>query len=128
MKKELEQKLIEDFPHLFSGKDKPITENLMPFGCECGDGWHGIIRTACEVLENHYYNNPPEEERPYFMQIKEKYGTLRMYFTHYNDIEDTVEGFAEYISARVCEECGCPGKARPGGWIKTLCDKCVGDN
>ena len=28
--------LVERYPRLYRGKDLPITENLMPFGFECG--------------------------------------------------------------------------------------------
>jgi len=39
-------------------------------------------------------------------------------------IYDLIEQ-AERDSYKICEICGRPGEARGGGWIKTLCDKCV---
>jgi len=64
---------------------------------------------------------------PVIVQIKEKFGTLRVYVD--NRDEDAMTraliGFAESMSAATCEECGAPGRARDGYWIKTRCDVCV---
>ena len=69
-------------------------------------------------------------------QVKEKFGTLRFYYSvDYKDLEySDSEGWdniirslvsrAEMMSGYTCERCGERGKIRPGGWIKTLCDKC----
>ena len=62
-------------------------------------------------------------------QVKEKFGTLRFYADYGEDYEDEIEDLihqAEVRSSKTCEECGQPGVTRPGGWIKTLCDDCVG--
>jgi len=55
-------------------------------------------------------------------QVKEKFGTLRFYYSGGDDHVDGVVRMAEAISAVTCEECGAPGKTRHGGWIRTLCD------
>lgn len=60
---------------------------------------------------------------PVVDQIKEKFGTLRVYFSDCNDIINEITGFAETMSETTCEECGNIGKARGGGWIKTLCEE-----
>jgi hypothetical protein len=41
-------------------------------------------------------------------------------------VEDILS-YAELTSLETCERCGVPGRRRPGGWIKTLCDKCWAD-
>ena len=58
-------------------------------------------------------------------QIKEKFGTLRFYYTGGDDFVDGLEHMADSMSAVMCEDCGCPGKSRSskGKWIRTLCDK-----
>lgn len=61
-------------------------------------------------------------------QVKEKFGTLRFYVDYGEEYADEIEKLirqAENESAITCEDCGNPGKTRPGGWIKTLCDDCV---
>jgi len=67
-----------------------------------------------------------EEEReklPTIVQIKEKFGGLRLYTNRITHDQDLAVGFAEAMSNRVCEVCGRPGKHRQGGWVKTLCDE-----
>ena len=73
-----------------------------------GPGWAGLVKEGFDLcLKNGW--------RIY--QIKEKFGGLRFYTDEdLDDIEDE--------SYTICEECGEPGKPRPGGWIKTRCDKC----
>ena len=59
-------------------------------------------------------------------QIKEKFGTLRFYYTGGDEYVNGLEHMADSMSAVICEACGCPGKRRssaPKRWIRTLCDK-----
>jgi len=55
-------------------------------------------------------------------QVKEKFGTLRFYYSGGDDYISGLVSMAEVMSAVTCEECGVPGKRRHGGWIRTLCD------
>jgi len=57
-------------------------------------------------------------------QVKEKFGTLRFYYTGGDDIIDGMVRMAESMSGCTCEECGNIGKSRGGGWIHTYCDPC----
>ena len=58
-------------------------------------------------------------------QIKEKFGTLRIYYTDYSKSQEYISGvfdFAEAMSVHICEECGKQGKTRGDlSWMKTLC-------
>lgn len=56
------------------------------------------------------------------MQVKEKFGTLRFYYSGGDDVVSGIERMADSMSAVMCEECGAPGRSRRGGWIRTLCD------
>ena len=117
MKKELEEKLVKDFPNLFAGVTKSPKEGLMCFGCECGDGWYELIRGVCEKIKDY--------KDVEFFQIKEKFGELRMYTGAVTDkVHDIIEEACEQ-SVTVCEACGKPGKIRGGGWVRTLCDECI---
>jgi hypothetical protein len=119
MSPELESKLIQDFPNLFVDKDKPPTESLMCFGCECGDGWYEIIRAFCWIAKD-------SDVR--FSQIKEKFGGLRLYYYGGDDRIHGACSMAESMSYVTCERCGHPGKPNKGGWIMTLCETCRGGN
>lgn len=120
MKDELEKKLVEKYPELFRGKDKPPTESLMCFGCECGDGWFDIIDRACALIANHMKYRPecPPVE---FSQIKEKFGTLRLYYFGGDEYVSGVCSMAEAMSSRVCEVSGERGNlCHAGTWLRTL--------
>jgi hypothetical protein len=119
MNAELEKQLTEKYPALFRGKDMPVTENLMSFGCECGDGWFELINQACQIIDAH------ADPDFLFTQIKEKYGTLRMYHNGADSFVVGVIAMAEAMSGETCELCGAPGKRGGVGWITTRCDKCT---
>ncbi len=63
-----------------------------------------------------------------WLQIKEKFGTLRAYFSspsEYHELVRDIVGDAEMLSSITCIECGKPGKLNNlGYWILTLCDDC----
>ena len=166
MKAELEQKLTEKYPGLFRDKHKSPKETLICFGCECGDGWFDILDNLCGYIthlqKSSSYGLSLKDEADYkndkgfdgwfhcpdvvFMQIKEKYGTLRVYWNfaeienyeeiksklkkpeqldeyidkYYNKIESAID-FCEYLSSKTCEVTGKPGKLYSKGWCVTLC-------
>lgn len=93
------------------------------FGIECGEGWASLYEPI--IAKVHEYNDgKPDDERIYIHQIKEKFGGLRVYLSHYTDeLRDMIDK-AEDESFHICEECGKPGKERSDGWIYTLCDDC----
>jgi len=85
-----------------------------------------------------------------FMQIKEKYGTLRVYLGQtifdkatseiinkypkstqklldrwHNEVDGAIQ-LAEDLSSITCENCGKPGEAcQRGIWIATMCQECM---
>ena len=68
-----------------------------------------------------------------FVQVKEKWGSLRVYFDFFDEMSNVTENTdihdlvyaLEGQSKQVCEECGKPGyTAEQGGWYSTLCDPC----
>ena len=87
---------------------------------ECNDGWLFHLEEMCHLLSYHIENNKEFE----IVQIKEKFGTLRVYGINSSERIDAIIGVYEYQSGRICENCGAPGTARVNGWVKTLCDKC----
>lgn len=166
MSPELQYSLIEKYPVLFKDKDKPMTQSLMCFGCEFQDGWYKIFDDLCDYLtrlsegeqliqlkpelktkENYgymYVKNPTIS----FTQVKEKYGTMRVYWIgngidnwdeiesklddsvktdnlfnkYYDRVENAID-YVEFLSSKICEECGEPGKVYTNGWYVSRCKK-----
>ncbi|SIB34646.1 Uncharacterised protein [Mycobacteroides abscessus subsp. abscessus] len=84
-------------------------------------GWHGLIveldRALVEVMPDIQYN-----------EIKQKYGTLRVYVEQGDPRVNALICEAEQRAARTCEICGGPGRLRQrkiSRWLKTLCDGCA---
>lgn len=125
MKKELEKELVKDFPELFLNLEN-IQASLMCFGCECADGWYNIIyETLSQIYAIAKVNRLFEGDYPlYLTQIKEKYGSLRIYVSWVTDEIFDILNNAEERSLKICEVCGKKGELRGKmSWIKTLCDK-----
>jgi len=97
----------------------------MCWGFDTMDGWFDIIYRCSAKLEKMILALP-EEERPHCraVQVKEKFGGLRLYMSAETDeMSDAIEE-AEREAEATCEYCGKPGKLREGGWLFTLCDEC----
>lgn len=131
MKLELAQELREKYPHVFQVEGRTP---MAFFGIEVGDGWYKILDAGFSLIDIHLkYNidrasmnkknvNPTEGFR--LLQVKEKFGTLRMYTAGFDDYIDGVIDMMETMSESTCEQCGNPGKSHDNGWISTLCDRC----
>jgi hypothetical protein len=118
MTPELQDKLYADFPELFVEKDWPVTQSCMSFGCEIFDGWEPIVRGACEELA------AMGIEGLHIVQVKEKFGGLRIYLNQYPDGALEITTAAEDESYKVCEVCGEPGTLESKGWWNTRCAEC----
>jgi hypothetical protein len=130
MKMELELQLSKKYTQLFVDSDKPPTESLMCFGCDHGDGWFFIIEAMCHLIDQHIKNDGWDQKASYkFVQIKEKFGGLRVYDYGADDYIRGVIDMAESLSYRVCELCGDQGsKYHSGMWVKTLCETHAEEN
>lgn len=94
-------------------------EKYGPSYIETREGWNAILKTFYSILER--YHNVPEEFQ--ILQIKEKFGTLRIYPVNSNDFIDGMICFAEAMSEHTCEVCGGLGKrVVKGGWVRTRCE------
>lgn len=125
MNKENTEALYDAYPALFHGRRKPLTQSLMAFGFECGDGWFQILNALSKAITESARRNGVDI--PEVVQVKEKFGTLRFYLGAISsEISDEVERLiedAEHDSAHTCEICGQPGQLRSdGGWMKTRCE------
>jgi hypothetical protein len=81
-----------------------------------GEGWAPLIREVFEYIEkNRVYSK--------IVQVKEKWGGLRIYTDVVHDGLDAKIRDVEKRSFTMCEVCGKPGFLRKGGWYRTLCDE-----
>lgn len=124
MSPELDKKLVEKYPVIFQKRFGNMKETAMCWGFECGDGWYDLIDLLCNAITHHLkYNAPPDTPPVIAEQIKEKFGTLRFYYSGGDRKVDAYVEMAELMSGRICEVCGKPGKPNDGGWIKTTCEE-----
>lgn len=124
----LDAYLCSKFPHLFAARGDAMTVTCMCWGFECGDGWYKIIRDAAKklepLIEKWLEENPGDPQGfPRAAQIKEKFGTMRFYLSGGTDEMYAITDAAERESAKICEQCGKPGKLRGCYWMYTACNK-----
>jgi hypothetical protein len=127
MKQELDELLCTKYPKMMVNRTKPMQETCMCWGFECGDGWYNILNQLMGNIQHHIdWKNRTSEVVPQVTldQVKEKFGTLRFYYTGGDDVIDGMVRMAEAMSGITCEECGNPGERHGGGWVRTICEPC----
>jgi hypothetical protein len=77
-----------------------------------------------EVIAGDFRLVPESISQVTLDQIKEKFGTLRFYYTGGDDIIDGMVRMAESMSGVTCEECSAPAQTHGPGWIRTICEPC----
>jgi len=113
--------LFGRYPVLYQGRKFPITQSLIPFGIETGDGWFKIIdQLSADITLLDEKNGTTTIA----VQVKEKFGALRFYVESGSDAVYDLIDAAEEESLKTCEMCGEPGELRGVGWVSTMCDKC----
>lgn len=118
MSPELEDVLLNKYPELFVS----VNEATKFWGFEVGDGWFNLVDNLCKnIIEESVIN---DIENVYVDQVKEKFGTLRFYYTGGDDYVRGLVSMAEDMSAHICEECGNKGKlVSINGWMVTACNE-----
>lgn len=77
-----------------------------------------------EILQLNFRDVPELIPQVTVDQVKEKFGTLRFYYTGGDTYIDGLVSMAESMSGVTCEECGNIGEQRGGGWVHTYCNPC----
>ena len=124
MNEKLDELLCQRYPKMMVNREKSMMETCMCWGFECGDGWFNILDQLMGNIQHHIdWKNKNGEvvHQVTLNQVKEKFGTLRFYYTGGDDYIDGMVTLAESMSGVTCEECGLPGTQTQGGWIKTAC-------
>jgi hypothetical protein len=123
LKIELEKELVNKYPNLYKEYNKSPIESCMCWGFTCGNGWFDIIANLSEKLDN---------LNVVAIQVKEKFGGLRFYYTFEDNVNDETRekarnlvSEAEMLSYKTCESCGKEAEVEQiNGWISTLCKAC----
>jgi hypothetical protein len=114
--------LVEAYPDLFH----PSANNpgVAAASAECGEGWHDLLERACVRIRAAVRAHGGTFK---FIQIKEKYGSARLYWSGrlsnaaQAEVEEAI-ALAEARSECTCETCGAPGRLFDrGGWLATAC-------
>jgi len=79
------------------------------------NGWAPLIEELFSFIETHKITEK-------IIQVKEKWGGLRIYTDIINPILDQKILEIEKRSFFICEACGEPGMMRGGGRYRTLCE------
>ena len=131
MKKELDERLVKDFPNLYVDRYGDMRRTAMCWGFP-GDGWFDLIYKLSSKLEalivKHKKEHPEDEYPPRAVQVKEKFGGLRFYMN--SETEEMLEliGEAEIKSKYTCETCGVEAKiVSYCGWRCCACTDCLYD-
>ena len=78
-----------------------------------------------EIVEGDFRQVPESIPQVTLDQVKEKFGTLRFYYSGGDDYISGLVSMAESMSGVTCEGCGNPGVQGGKGWIRTECLPCA---
>ena len=119
MNANLTRLLVQRHPALLAMPNRSV---IAQRGVECGDGWHDIIDEMLTAIENHC--SAAGAAPPAVLQIKEKFGLLRVYLTPSNDAIRAIVDAAEQKSATWCGRCGRAGKFVTTPFPQIRCKAC----
>ena len=80
-----------------------------------GKGWSSLVNEVFDFMEQNRIHSK-------VIQVKEKWGGLRIYTDVIDNRLDEKIREMEKKSFTICEDCGMPGVLRGGGWYRTLCE------
>lgn len=79
----------------------------------------------CKEIQSEIEGWADEEYNYFGISVKEKYGTLRIYYTIINETLEEIAERYEELSKYTCIRCGRPASWRSKGWIAPYCNECA---
>lgn len=130
-----EARLAERYPIFYGAydhapadyDDEPVPP-LTVDGFACDDGWCALLEAAGQAIEQQ--NEADDEPTVRAIQVKEKFGQLRLYTDKSTPEAYAVTKLVETLSAKMCEWCGKTKGTRrrdQAGHLKTLCVSCAAE-
>jgi hypothetical protein len=131
--RQLRKALIEEYPYLqprkmTTGEIHPDYDYLFIVGeYDIPGGWLQLFLQCCEDIKE------PLIKADYldkfrFTQVKEKYGSLRLYsYGATNEVKDILDKY-EFLSRQVCCVCGKPATTQTYDWICPYCFEHIKDS
>ena len=128
--------LNERYPKIFAREggegSSLLREPFYLFGFECDDGWFDLIDILCKSIQHHVdwkiksknSNEEKESIQVVVSQVKEKFGTLRFYYSGGDEYISGLVSMAESMSGKICETSGEKATIQTKGWIKNICHSC----
>ena len=117
--------LMGSIQHHIDWKEKQrkwaMDYNYMAAQCKAGN--FDLFEETMKALPN-FREVPESIPQVTLDQVKEKFGTLRFYYSGGDDYIDGMVSLAESLTGVTCESCGNVGERRGGGWVHTYCTPC----
>lgn len=112
---------------VFTGEEDECYDYSYTYMDDIPDGWRAAFGEQWASDVQDAINKMPAEERnrTYVLQLKEKYGMLTQYFSHYTDELRAVIQKYSIISSRICIDCGEPATKISQWWISPYCNECA---
>lgn len=121
MRKELTDLLYQRYPAIFAEILRhQESEDAAFWKIWCRDGWFDLIDTLCVQLQS--WTDARNAPQYVVVDVKEKLGTLRFVGRYKSPEQIGALKMAYALSARICEECGAPGRVVVAGC--TLMARC----
>jgi hypothetical protein len=117
--------LIEKYQHLFTKDEKRPLAKFKNF--ECSIGWYKILEHLISHID-HYFKHKYKGVPPEFsiLQVKEKFGGLRVYIQGGDDVVYELIRFTEGLALNTCEFCGSNQNIKHSrGYMSTACPHCI---
>ena len=121
--------LVERYPYLrphnaWTGKVYDDYDFSYTYVDNLPCGWDRLFLLYCKCIRDYLIKNN-YLDKFYFTQVKEKYGTMRLYNAgcpkDIQRITNLFEGYSKYV----CQDCGDFSVFRTDGWVSHLCSICV---
>lgn len=123
------KRIMSDLSDLYSSDEDNVKHNWYKVW-DCS-GWEELWKKRYLPRLFEWYDKQEEDIKKAFVfrDVKEKYGTLRIYNSH----EGELEFIAETLSRFICSKCGTEPRDESGtrliwqsdGWITHLCKDCA---
>ena len=115
--------LKNKYPHLVCRKSP-----LELWGVETEEGWDNLVMDFIIEIDKYIKDNNIEDFN--ILQIKQKFGQLRVYYgattvsdEHFSKLTKILEKY-EKLASKTCEKCGKPGSLKTiNYWATVRCEK-----